>query len=307
MCRPDVISKAKAPPALQKSSSSFMSVEGAFAQKPSLGFCAAYGAVIMAVLYAFEHSLLYFFDEHKDFHPILQNATNRGILARHIGTDAFCCFVCATMGAACFMTVCPELVHAATGKIKGYQAARGGYELRLFTYSPRAYHLALFFFWYQVKNTIDTILWNDGIVFVAHHAMTLTVAYGTLRHCVCQAYAPFFFGISEISTAVLCLLANFDDTHGVPGLADAFPAGKVALGAAFAVAFIVCRVLLWSYCGYFFVNDAMLALKHSSREAEKPWVKVFLGSFSGLSLLQVIWLGQIILVGKEELYDKNFA
>jgi TLC domain len=205
------------------------------------------------------------------------------------------------MGIASFTTVCPEFLSAAFGK----QGAmpKGGYEARMFTYQPAAYRMCLFFFLYQVKNLIDTILWGDGIVFVAHHVMTLAVAYGTIVHCVSHAYAPFFFGISEISTAILCLLANFDDVHGVPGLAAAFPEGKVALGALFALAFIACRVVLWSFFGYYFVTDAMLAINNTdiTRDAAKPWIRTFLGSFIGLSALQVIWLGQIVLVAREEL------
>ena len=154
----------------------------------------------------------------------------------------------------------------------------------------------------QIKNLYDTIIWNDGLLFIAHHIMALSVAYGTVFHGVAHYYAQFYFGISEVSTAILCLLANFDDEHGVPGLAEAFPEGKVAFGALFAVAFIICRVFLWTFFSYYFVRDALLCIKNtdSSRDAARPWVKVFLGSWSGLSALQVLWLGQIILVGMEE-------
>ena len=111
--------------------------------------------------------------------------------------------------------------------------------------------------------------------------------------------------MSEFSTAVLCLLANFDDAHGVPGLADAFPTGKVVLGALFAFAFILFRVVMWTFVSYYFINDALKGIKAKDPRTEpaKPWVKVLLGCNVALTVLQVIWLGQIVLVGKEE-YDK---
>ena len=212
----------------------------------------------------------------------------------------------ATMGIASFSAVCPGFLDS----IRGTKGAmpKAGFESRMFTYQPASFRLCLFFFCYQIKNMYDTIIWNDGPEFVAHHVMCMFVAYGTLVHGVAHYHVPFYFGISEVSTAILCLLANFDDAHGVPGLADAWPQGKVLFGAVFAVAFITCRVVLWSFFSYYFVSDAMLAIKNtdSSRDAAKPWIKIFLGSLTGLSILQVIWLGQIILIGKEE-FEKMSA
>jgi hypothetical protein len=39
-------------------------------------------------------------------------------------------------------------------------------------------------------------------------------------------YATFFLGLLEVSTAILCVLANFDDEYGVKGLRDALPMVK---------------------------------------------------------------------------------
>jgi TLC domain len=239
-------------------------------------------------------------------HPILENETNRLILARHIGTDFFCCATVGWLGLSSFRTVCPDFLSAALRNPGAMPKA--GFEARMFMHQPAAFQICLFFTSYQIKNLFDTILWNDGPEFIAHHIMCMFVAYGTLFHGIAHFHAPFYFGISEISTAILCLLANFDDAHGVPGLADAFPQGKVVLGALFAVAFIVCRVFLWVFFSYYFVTDALLAINKtdSSRDAARPWVKIFLGSLTGLSVLQVIWLGQIIMVGMEE-YQKMTA
>jgi len=234
-------------------------------------------------------------------HSLLEDETNRLTLARHIGTDALCCFLVAWMGFTAFLDVCPEFVSKNT-------IPKAGYETRMFTYHPASFRICLFFWTYQVKNMWDTLVWQDGPEFIAHHLLCMFVAYGTIFHGVAHTYAPFYFGISEVSTAILCLLANFDDAHGVPGLAEAFPQAKVVLGALFAVAFILCRVFLWAYFSFYFVQDASLAISKtdSARDAARPWVKVFVGSWAGLSLLQVIWLGQIIVVGKEE-YAKMTA
>jgi hypothetical protein len=235
---------------------------------------------------------------------LLENETNRFILARHVGTDFLCCATVAVLGAACFTSVCPDFLDAAAGKAGAMPKA--GFEQRMFTYQPAAFRMSLFFFAYQMKNMYDTIVWHDGIEFVMHHLLCFCVAYGVLKHGAAHFHAPFFFGISESSTAILCLLANFDDDHGVPGLADAFPAGKVALGVLFAVAFILCRVFLWTFFSYYLVRDAWLSIKSTepSRAAAKPTIYLFLISLAGLSFLQVIWLGQIILVAKEELGRK---
>lgn len=239
-------------------------------------------------------------------HPLLENETNRLILARHIGTDWLCCATVASLGVTYFMSVCPDFLAAALCKPGAMPKA--GFEARMFTYQPSAFKMCLFFTAYQIKNMYDTIIWNDGPEFIAHHIMCLFVAYGTIKHGIAHYHVPFFFGISETSTAILCLLANFDDVHGVPGLADAFPEGKAVLGALFAVAFIVCRVLFWIFFSYYLVRDAWLAINKtdSTRDAARPWIKIFLGSLTGLSVLQVIWLGQIIMIGVEE-YQKFTA
>ena len=54
------------------------------------------------------------------------------------------------------------------------------FEGRMFTYQPEAQRIALFFVAYQLKNTYDTIAWNDGIIFIIHHILTL---FTTVRFC----------------------------------------------------------------------------------------------------------------------------
>jgi hypothetical protein len=131
----------------------------------------------------------------------------------------------------------------------------------------------------------------------------LGTGWGALIPGTAHYYAPFYFGVSEISTAVLCLLANFDDAHGVKGLADAFPMAKVVVGGLFAVCFIVCRVFMWSAVSYYYCRDAWYALKSDDArlEGRKTYLRFTFVSLGLLSLLQIVWLGEIVRVGKEEL------
>lgn len=178
----------------------------------------------------------------------------------------------------------------------------GGYESRLFTYHPAAQQVLLFFFAYQTKNMFDSIVWNDGPIFIIHHLLSGAAAWGGMYPGCAHYYAIFFMGISEISTAILCMLANFDDEHGVVGLGDAFPLAKVGLGALFAVAFVICRTILWPFATYYFMRDATNAIKADTPQSRsrRGWLRLFVFSCAGLTVLQVLWLGQIVVTMKEE-------
>ena len=146
------------------------------------------------------------------------------------------------------------------------------YENRMFKYTPEAARICLFFLSFQLKNFYDTIVWNDGALFIIHHVLTLGTIFGSLWPGTAQYYAPFYFGFSELSSGVLCILANFDDDHGAVGLADAFPMAKVILGGMFAALFLLCRVVLWSIVSYYFVQDAWNALQtHKKNTSRQPF------------------------------------
>ena len=112
----------------------------------------------------------------------------------------------------------------------------------------------------------------------------------------------FFFGLSEISTAAVCLLANFDDEQGVPGLGDAFPVTKVGIGTIFIVLFITCRCILWPLFAFFFIRDVRVALKGDDPRAKerRRWLYFFLTSLTSLTVLQIAWLGEIFVVAHKE-------
>jgi hypothetical protein len=295
MCKAD---SAKQPLRLMLSLDSFSSQDGG---PPGLSSCIVTGVAIVAFLTAIEMVFRHFFDSIQDYHPILENETNRLILARHVGVDCTSCAIVFLMGWWSRHICKPVLEAAFFGKPESMPAA--GHEARLFTYHEAGFRVALFFFSYQVKNLYDTIVWNDGPEFIFHHIFSLFTAYGSMVPGCGHFYALFFFGMCEISTGVLCLLANFDDEHGVPGLGDAFPVFKVILGAIFVVLFILCRCILWPVFSRYFVHDCLMALKGNDARAKprRMWMRFFLVSLTGLSVLQVAWLGEIFMQGKQEL------
>ena len=100
----------------------------------------------------------------------MEDETSRNILARHIGVDAVSAYVVAFLGWAARHVV-QDLIDATIGRKPN--AMPVAYEGRMFTYQPESQRLTLFFVAYQIKNTYDTIVWNDGPLFVAHHVLTL--------------------------------------------------------------------------------------------------------------------------------------
>ena len=255
---------------------------------------------MIAMLILSEMTFRQIIDSMKDWHPVLEDDTNRLILARHVGVDSMACFIVTYLGFKA-RHVMKELTDVVFGRTPAMTKA---YENRMFKYQPEAARISLFFLSYQLKNMYDTIVWDDGALFIAHHVLTLGTIYGALWPGAAQFYAPFYFGISEFSTGVLCLLANFDDEHGAVGLADAFPMAKAVLGGFFAFTFIMCRVVMWCTVSYYFVPDAWNAIKGTKDPkfaGHIPWCKFYMVSLSLLSVLQVIWLGEIFRVGYVEM------
>eukprot|EP00980_Cylindrotheca_fusiformis_P016179 scaffold4809_cov116-Cylindrotheca_fusiformis.AAC.3 len=212
----------------------------------------------------------------KDFHPLLQIERNRFILARHIGIDFVSAMVVSYFGfKARYLNqdMIDTVIHRKPNRMS--QA----YDNRLFKYHPESARVIVLFLGYQIKNSYDTMIWNDGALFIAHHVLAFFTAWGALFPGASHYYAPFFLGYSEFSTATLCLLANFDDDFGVKGLGTAFPMGKVIFGAGFAVSFIFCRVIAWSTMSYYYLKDIMACFKANDPrlEGRKLWFHCLVG------------------------------
>ncbi|EEC48296.1 predicted protein [Phaeodactylum tricornutum CCAP 1055/1] len=304
MCKSDATTITRKPLQFLFSLDSFSSKDG---YPPSYMSFALTCALVVGFLVGTEliaREILFSF---KESHPLLAVEVNRLILARHIGVDTLSCGICAWLGWNA-RHLCSGIFSAVRGDTSHVPVA--AFDARMFTYHPAGFRISLFFFAYQIKNLYDTIAWNDGPEFIFHHIFSLITAWGALYPSSGHIYTIFFFGLSEISTAVLCLLANFDDIHGVPGLGEAFPIIKVAVGAAFVVLFILCRCILWPIFSYYFCRDVLTALRATPNDprtnARRGWLKFFLVALSGLSVLQVAWLGQIFVIAQEELGKAGF-
>ena len=275
-------------------------------------------------------------DEYYDVLPPVLSATkattshnhhndkkNQYILVRHLFVDTLSCIICATLGwysrHESFYPIMNGTITTSTTVANNSKSGAGSttansHEHRLSTYMPNGFRLSLFFFSYQIKNLYDTIVWNDGPIYIFHHIFSLITAYGAMTMTCGHVYTIFFFGISEISTAILCVLANFDDEFGIVGLGEAFPLTKVICGALFVILFILCRCILWPIHSYYFCHDILSALRqdppgtkhHRSTQTRRYWMIFFLTSLSGLSILQILWLGQIFILGQQELQKLGF-
>ena len=281
-------------------------------------------AFYVGILFIIEHLTRYVIGTyliHLD--PILEMEINRHIIARHIAVDFFSLVVCASV-AIVNRDVCTEIIThffatmnsrstttistTTNTKTKNsstttQRMSKETYEERIFAYHPAAQRLTLFFFTYQVKNMYDTLYWNDGIEFVLHHILAGAAAWGGMYPGCCHFYALFYFGFSEISTAILCLLSNFDPKYGVAGLEDVFPITKLVLGGLFVMSFIVCRLILWPFATYYFARDTMLAIKSNVPRADgrRGYLWVIYSCCVGLSLIQVLFVVMIVQTGKEEI------
>ena len=120
----------------------------------------------------------------------------------------------------------------------------------------------------------------------------------------CHFYALFYFGFSEVSTAILCLLANFDPEFGVQGLEHVFPKTKIVLGALFVTSFIICRLIMWPFVTYYFFQDTLAAIRSENvtmATGRKGFLRMLLGCCAGLSLIQFVFVAMIVKTGKEEI------
>lgn len=254
---------------------------------------------------------------------LFEDGVNHMVLARHLGVDFTCCFLVAYLGVK-NRHLCDEMwqwMFHRNGKTSSNTDKKTDEAVpvfmcpsrshaRLLTYHPAAQQILTIFLSYQIKNLYDCLIWNDGPEFVFHHIAAGLAAYSGLYPGHSHFYAVFFMGISEISTTLLTLLANFDDKHGVPGLDKYFPEVKVALAGIFVVAFIVCRTILWPVATYYYFLDTTAALKKSDEAGRtfelRGTLKVTLWCLIGLSVLQVGFLYQIFAQGKSELEKMGY-
>lgn len=268
---------------------------------PSLRSTLLTVAFYVAVLFLLERATCVSLARYADLDPVLASERNRGILARHIGVDFVALSICAFL-AITNQHVCQDLITHGLAYGKSECMKEEGFEDRIFRYHPGAQRLMTLFFVYQVKNMFDTIYWGDGIAFFLHHIFAGAAAWGGMFPGCCHFYSLFYFGFSEVSTAILSLLANFDPEFGVEGLDRVFPKTKLVLGTLFVTSFIVCRLIMWPFVTYYFAKDTLRAIGSDAPLAEgrRGYMYAILGCCVGLSLIQLVFVAMIVKTGKEE-------
>lgn len=185
-----------------------------------------------------------------------------------------------------------------------------GSAARIYFYLGRSQRLCMLQLTFQAKNFCDSIIHDDGVVFLLHHIATGCLAFFAM-HPYLHLHAPFFFGISEVSTLFLAGLAVFDPNHGIKEMSDRFPQLMNALGACFGVLFVLLRIVVWPLVGLHFWRDGLSQFGYiemgSSGDGgtagavapphSPPIVALFLAVNVGLSVLQLVWLKEIIDMG----------
>lgn len=292
-----MIQQQRKPPLLLTSVESFCGDEKGLPNHTSVAFTISF---FIFFLWMVELTLRQALISIQDFHPLLQDEIKRNILARHVGVDALSCFIISYFGWKA-RHVFTQMTEAALSKDKKLTQT---YDFRMFQYHPEAARILTYFIGFQCKNLVDTIVWNDGPEYIAHHVLAIFSAGGGLVPGAFHFYAIFYMGISEFSTGILCLLVNFDDDHGVPGLADTFPTARAILGGLFAVSFAIIRVILWGSLTYYYFKDVRHVFQQDHPKltsGRRLFIKLNNISLGFITLLQVVWLFEIFRIVKLEI------
>lgn len=260
-------------------------------------------SIKVAFLFALEHLVRLAIQKHSHIDPILHIERNRHILARHVAVDFCSLAICGFISWKNRHTVCGELITYMKAWGKSDSMSDEGTERRVFQYHPSSQQLLVWFMAYQVKNMYDTIVWNDGVEFILHHIFAGAAAWGGMFPGGCHFYVLFYMGWSEISTAILVLLANFDDDLGVVGLDQVFPITKIVLATLFVTSFVVFRCIMWPVVTHHFFKDTTKALesKNPLAAGRKNFLHLLRFCCFGLSLIQLVFVAMIVQTGKEEI------
>jgi TLC domain len=92
--------------------------------------------------------------------------------------------------------------------------------------------------------------------------------------------------------------------RGVPPLSRLYPTFMKILGGTFAVLFIVFRIIIWPYACYFFWTD-MIELISSGKAHSLPVCALFMVVNAGLTILQFVWLQEILSTAVKVLSGKG--
>jgi len=102
-----------------------------------------------------------------DLHPIMEVERNRHVLARQIGVNGFACAVIGYIGY--------KNRHALSELMT--LKRDDNFDKRIYGYSPVGFQILLYFFGFQVKNMYDTVIWEDGLLYIVHHLFAGVAAW----------------------------------------------------------------------------------------------------------------------------------
>ena len=98
----------------------------------------------------------------------------------------------------------------------------------------------------------------------------------------------------------------FDKERGIPGLEDAYPNVMKVVGVTFAVLFTGFRIIMWPWVNYYFWTD-MYTVHQSEEGFHNSFCAYFFFAVNiFLTVLQLVWFGEILSQGKALLFgDKQ--
>jgi hypothetical protein len=255
-----------------------------FARAPSLTAQGVTAAAVFVVLSGFEGALFAAYSATSRHSAILQPRASRARLARRT-LEVFAMALLTGLGW--------EAQSALGGITRVLEPLHGPAAVaRALAYDPLCARLALCQFCYQLFNSYISIRDRDGAVFIMHHLATATLC-ALAQAPFLHSFAPFFLGITELSSTLLCALAVFDRAGGgVAGMGERFPTVAMVLGVAFAAVFVGVRIVLWPWASYVFWADVFAVLEARAHPASV--CVTFLATNAALSLLQLVWLREIV-------------
>lgn len=236
----------------------------------------------------------------KDLEPLLEDPHNRAVLARN-ALRAICTGAVSWLGFKYRHVFWSELVENKTTKTRtgegNFWMSPNGFERRLFAYRPGGHRCALLFCAYQIKNTLDGwLVHGEGPVFLLHHVVSVFQSW----ICAHPGGGHFYVvasAVTEVPAMISSVYACFDGAGGgVPGLGEAWPATKNALGIASGLAFLAYRVVFWFYVFAEYVADLQRAFasERSACRKRRLWIPVYAGNAMILFGIQLLIVNMIV-------------
>lgn len=177
-------------------------------------------------------------------------------------------------------------------------------EERIYGYQESSIHLATFFTAFQLWTFIVCPFIPEmcSVVMIIHHILSITVGWLCLQYQYFHDYAPFFLGISELSSIPLIL--NTLSQYFPPTLSSDITILQKSFrpdifGLIFAILFGYYRVYHWIFVSYQFWGDCLFVMKQQptkKRKNARLVLTVTLVINLLLTSLQLYWFG--IILGK---------